>query len=44
MRTYTIPKTYLDKLKQDYKSFTIASFNEWWYGYSIQTIRWSKND
>ena len=44
MRTYTIPKTYLDKLKQDYKNFTLASFDDWWYGHSSQTIRWNKND
>ena len=29
MRTYTIPKTYLDKLKQDYKNFTLVSFDKW---------------
>ena len=39
MRTYTIPKTYLDKLKQDYKNFTLTSFDEWWYGHSSRTIR-----
>ena len=44
MRTYTIPKTYLDKLKQDYKNFTLVSFDKWWYGHSSQTIRWNKND
>ena len=26
MWTYHIPKVYLDKLKQDYKNFTLASF------------------
>ena len=41
MRTYTIAKAYLDKLKQDYKTFTLASFDEWWYGQSSRTI---KND
>ena len=44
MRTYNIPKTYLDKLKQDYKNFTLASFDKWWYGHSNRTIRWNKND
>ena len=44
MRTYTIPETYLDKLKQDYKNFTLASFDQWWYGHSSQNIRWNKND
>ena len=44
MQTYTIPKTYLDKLKQDYKNFTLVSFDKWWYGHSSQTIRWNKND
>ena len=44
MRTYTIPKTYLHKLKQDHKKFTFVSFDEWWYGHSSQTIRWNKND
>ena len=44
MRTYTIPKTYLDKLKQDYKNFTLTSFDEWWYGHSSRTIRQNKND
>ena len=44
MPTYTIPKTYLDKLKQDYKNFTLESFDEWRYGHSNQTIRWNKND
>ena len=40
----TIPKTYLDKLKQDYKNFTLTSFDEWWYGHSSRTIRQNKND
>ena len=44
MQTYTIPKTYLDKLNQDYKNFTLESFGEWQYGRSTQTIRWNKND
>ena len=34
MQTLTIPKVYLDKLKQDYENFTLASFDEWWYGKS----------
>ena len=29
MQTYNIPKAYLDKLKQDYKTLTLASFDEW---------------
>ena len=29
MRTYTIPKTYLGKLKQDYKNFTLVAFDKW---------------
>ena len=44
MRTYTIPKTYLGKLKQDYKNFTLVAFDKWWYGHSSQTIRWNKNN
>ena len=44
MQTYTIPKTYLDKLNQDYKNFTLESFGEWQYGRITQTIRWNKND
>ena len=43
MRTYTIPKTYLDKLKQDYENFSLVSFNEWQYGHSNRTIKWNKN-
>ena len=39
VRTYNIPKAYLEKLKQDYKNFTLVSFDEWWYGHSSQTIR-----
>ena len=44
MRKYAIPKTYLDKLNRDYENFTLASFDEWRYGHSSQTIRWNKND
>ena len=44
MWTNDILKVYLDKLKQDYKNFTLASFDEWWYGHSSWTIRWNKND
>ena len=44
MRSFTIPKAYLDKLKQDYKNFTLISFDKWCYGKSSRTIRWNKND
>ena len=44
VRTYTITKIYFDKLKQDYKNFTLASFDEWRYSHSSQTIRWNQND
>ena len=44
MRSLTIPKAYLVKLKQDYKNFTLTSFDKWCYDKSSRTIRWNKND